>query len=238
LGIDYTEPGSSLARTDSIVLATYSPLKPYVGLLSIPRDLWVNIPGYGENRINTAHFFAEAQSPGSGPRATIEMIEQDFNVDVDYFVRFKFDGFREIIDALGGLDLTLNKPAAGYEPGSYHLTGKKALAFVRSRYGSDDFFRMENGQIVLRAVLVQLLKPKSWIRYPSVLNAIRKSVTTNLPVFQWPRLVIALLRAGPDGIDNRTVSREMTTPYTTDQGASVLLPVWPVIHMVVQDMFK
>ena len=67
LGLDTREPGSNLGRSDTMILTTFLPAEPYVGLLSIPRDLWVIIPGWGENRINAAHFFAESEFPGSGP---------------------------------------------------------------------------------------------------------------------------------------------------------------------------
>ena len=75
LGLDYTDPWNSVGRTDTLILSTFVMPDSYVGMLSIPRDLWVTIPGYGENRINTAHFFAEAKQAGSGPAQTIETIE-------------------------------------------------------------------------------------------------------------------------------------------------------------------
>jgi len=74
LGIDRSPEGTDLSRTDTNILITVVPLQPYVGMLSIPRDLWVNVPGVGENRINTAHFFAENAEPGSGPRATMDTL--------------------------------------------------------------------------------------------------------------------------------------------------------------------
>jgi polyisoprenyl-teichoic acid--peptidoglycan teichoic acid transferase len=237
LGLDYTDPYSTLARSDTIILTTFIPNKPYVGMLSIPRDLWVKIPGVGENRINTAHFFAEAQQKGAGPAAAMQTIRQNFGVDVNYYARIRFDGFREVIDALGGVDVYLDKPAAGYEAGWHHFTGNKALAFVRERYGSDDFFRMEHGQLLIKAVFKELLNPLKWVRLPAVVNAILKSVDTNIPTWMWPRLIIALLRVGPGGVDNRTIQREMVKPFTTDQGAQVLLPDWSKINPLLMQMF-
>jgi len=81
LGIDYTEPESSLGRSDTIILTTFKPLEPYVGMLSIPRDLWVFIPNIGENRINTAHFFAEAIQKDSGPHMLEETVEDESGVN-------------------------------------------------------------------------------------------------------------------------------------------------------------
>ncbi len=237
LGIDYTEPWNYLGRSDTIILATINPLKPYVAMLSIPRDLWVTIPGIGENRINTAHFFAEGQQPGSGPYKAIETIESNFGVDVQYYLRVRFEDFKDVVDAMGGIDIDLSEPMAGYPAGRYHLTGNKALAFARNRLGADDFFRMEQGQIILKAALRQMLSPMHWWQLPRVLIALLRSIDTNIPPWQWPRLVLALLRAGPEGVDNRTIQREMVTPYTTDEGAAVLLPDWVQINPVLAEMF-
>ncbi len=89
LGIDYVDPGSYAARTDTIMLASFTPQKPSIRILSIPRDLWVTIPGVGENRVNTAHYFAESNQPGSGPNAVIQTIEQNLNIPIDYYLRIK-----------------------------------------------------------------------------------------------------------------------------------------------------
>ena len=210
---------------------------PYVGMLSIPRDLWVNIPGVGENRINTAHFFAEASDPGSGPDATLETVRQNFGIDVGYYVRIKFDGFKEIFDAMGGLNITLEEPMSGYPAGSHHLDSAQALALARDRAGSDDFFRMARGQLILKSVFRQILSPASWVRLPAVLASISNAVDTNLPFWLWPRLATTMLRVGPDGIDNRTIARTMVTPFTTNQGAMVLLPNWDAINPVLLEMF-
>jgi polyisoprenyl-teichoic acid--peptidoglycan teichoic acid transferase len=237
LGIDYTPPENIVGRSDTMVLATINPLKPYVGMLSIPRDLWVNIPGYGENRINTAHFFAEANKTGDGPWASMETVRQNFGVDVDYFLRIRFEGFRDVINAMGGVDIVLSEPMAGYPAGPLHLNGNKALAFARNRTGSDDFFRMQQAQLVLKAAVHQLLNPLKWPRIPLVLAAAIRSIDTTVPAWMWPRLGLALLRAGPSGIDSRIIEREMVVPIITDQGANVLIPDWTMINPVIKEMF-
>jgi LCP family protein required for cell wall assembly len=237
LGIDYVEPGSAVARSDTIILATVNPLKPTVRLLSVPRDLWVSIPGVGENRINTAHFYAENSQPGSGPAAVRQTIAQNFGVNLPYYLRIRFEGFREIVDALGGVDITLPEAMAGYPAGKHHLTGRKALAFVRNRSDSDDFFRMAHGQLMLKALLKNMGNPLKWPRLPGVARAFFASVDTNIPALLWPRLGLALLRAGSDGVESYQVSREMVTPYITNQGANVLLPNWALINLLVKQVF-
>jgi polyisoprenyl-teichoic acid--peptidoglycan teichoic acid transferase len=238
LGIDYAEAGSFTGRSDTIILTTIEPFRPYVGILSIPRDLWVTIPGIGENRINTAHFFAEANQAGSGPEAVSNTLLENFGVDINYYLRVRFDDFRKIVDAMGGLDIFLDKPTAGYPAGSHHLTGNKALAFARNRIGSDDFFRMERGQILIKAAIKQMTLPTNWVRIPSVIEAISQSIDSNIPLWMGPRIAFAILRTGVDRIDNQTITREMVTPFTTSQGANVLLPRWELIRPLVNKMFQ
>jgi len=237
LGLDYTDSWNDVGRTDTIIMTTFDIPDGYIGLFSIPRDLWVLIPDDGENRINTAHFFAEINQPGSGPDATVSTIENNFGVDMDYFIRIKFQGFRDVVDAMGGLDIELDRPMAGYEAGNYHLTGRKALAFARNRTGSDDFFRMERGQLVLKSIYKQLLHPSKWLKIPGVVSAFSNSIDTNIPAWLWPRLGFTLLRTGIEGIDNRTLSRDLTTPYITENGANILLPRWELINPVLFDIF-
>ena len=237
LGIDRAPEGTYLARTDTMILTTIIPLEPYVGMLSIPRDLWVQLPDGGNNRINTAHFFAENLEPGTGPDAAMDVVMQNFGVDVDYYIRFEFDAFIEFIDSLGGIPIELKEPAAGFAPGEYVLNGDQALAFVRDRMGTDDFFRMSHGQLFLRAMVSHLTKPVNWIHLVKALPTLVSAVDTDVPVWLWPRMGIALLRAGPDGLDLRTISREMVQGFTTDQGAQVLAPNWILINPVLLEMF-
>uniref|UniRef100_A0A7C4KZ25 LytR family transcriptional regulator n=1 Tax=Bellilinea caldifistulae TaxID=360411 RepID=A0A7C4KZ25_9CHLR len=237
LGIDRAPDGSAMGRSDTNILLSINPLQPDIKMLSIPRDLWVNIPGVGENRINTAHFFAEIDQPGSGPRATLETVRVNFGLDVPYFVRLRFDSVQPIVEAMGGITIELEQPTAGYPPGRHTLNGEQALAFARNRTGTDDFYRMAQGQLLFKAAFRQMLNPASWSRLPAVTAAALESVDTNLPVWLWPRLGLALLRAGPDGIDNRTLDREMVTPFTTSGGANVLLPNWERINPLLQEMF-
>jgi polyisoprenyl-teichoic acid--peptidoglycan teichoic acid transferase len=237
LGVDRASDGSYTSRTDTIMLMQVNPLGPDVKMLSIPRDLWVPIAGVGENRINTAHFFAEAAQKGSGPQAAIAVVETNFGVKIPYYARVRFDGFKEVVDAMGGIDLTLDKPMGGLDAGAHHLDGAQALAFARDRKGTDDFFRMNQGQFVLLAGARQLLNPLTWPRIPFVYTTFLSVVDTNLPFWEWPRIGLALLRAGFSGADHRTLTREMVQPFVTDGGAQVLLPRWELIRPLVQEMF-
>jgi LCP family protein required for cell wall assembly len=238
LGIDRVPEGTALGRSDTMILMSVEPLTGRLKMVSIPRDLWVSIPGVGENRINTAHFFAESSAPGSGPAAAAQTVEQNFGVQVPYYVRLRFDAVLRIVDAMGGVTVNLPEDMAGLPAGQHHLTGEQALAFVRDRKGTDDFFRMEHAQFMLKSISLQLLSPLSWSHLPAVMQAGFSSVDTNLPFWHWPRVGLAFLRAvATGGIDARTITREMATPYTTEGGASVLMPNWALIQPYVSEMF-
>lgn len=237
LGIDRPPEGTDLSRTDTIILTTVIPLKPYVGMLSIPRDLWVNVPNVGENRINTAHFYAENAQTGGGPYAAMETVRQNFGVDVNYYGRIRFDSVQQLADAMGGVEISLDAPMSGYPAGTHRLNGEQSLAFVRDRQGSDDFFRMSRGQLFLKAFGKQVIAPRSWNKIPEVAIVLMDSIDTNVPPWLWPRLGVAFLRAGPEGIDSQVISREMVTPFTTSGGAQVLAPNWERINPLLMEMF-
>jgi polyisoprenyl-teichoic acid--peptidoglycan teichoic acid transferase len=237
LGIDDRSQDGTLGRSDTNIIVSIEPLRPTVSMLSIPRDLWVTIPGVGENRINTAHFFAEIEQPGSGPKATLETVRLNFGLTVPYYARVRFDSFQFIVEAMGGVTLDLDRPMGGYGAGRHDLNGVQALAFARDRAGTDDFFRMEQGQVLMKAAFAQMLNPLYYPRLPAVAVAIMDSLETNVPVWLWPRLGLALVRAGPGGIDNRTLTREMITPWLTPGGAQVLLPNWESINPLLSEMF-
>jgi len=237
LGIDSRPQESQASRTDTMVLTTVVPTQPYIGMLSIPRDLWVTLPGFGENRINAAHFFAENAVPGSGPGAAKQAVAVNFGVDVPYYVRIRFEGVVRLVDSLGGVEIDLPEAMAGYEAGRHLLDGTQALAFVRDRKGTDDFFRMQRGQLFLRALFRRALNPLSWPRLPVAGATLLASIDTDVPILLWPQLAFAVLRAGPDGIDGRTITREMARGFTTAGGAAVLAPQWQAINPVLLEMF-
>jgi LCP family protein required for cell wall assembly len=237
LGTDDSPERGTVGRTDTIILATVVPLKPYVGMLSIPRDLWVNVPGVGEQRINTAYFFAEANTPGSGARAALQTIRDNFGVPVRYYAVVHMLGLTSVVDALGGVDIDLNAPIGGFPVGTHHLSGEEALLFVRERSSSDDFSRMVRTQILLTAIVRKTVNPSQWASLPQFVLSLTEVIDTNIPLWQWPRLLFALLRAFLFGIDSQTITREMVTPFQTSEGAQVLAPNWDAINPVLQRMF-
>jgi LCP family protein required for cell wall assembly len=235
--VDDSLDRGELGRTDTIILTTVVPLLPYVGLLGIPRDLWVEVPNIGEQRINTAYFFAEANQAGTGASAAVDTVRQNFGVAVRYYLVLHMSGLIGFVDALGGVDITLETPLGGLTPGPHHLDGARALAFVRERYSADDFSRMQQGQILIMASFRKAIQPNNWARLPGAVIALFQVIETNIPVWQWPRLGFAFLRAILFGVDSRTITRDMVIPFQTSGGAQVLAPNWEAINPLLKEMF-
>lgn len=252
LGLDRRPDDTTfVSRTDTLILMTIYPAKNYVGMLSIPRDLWITLPDGSANRINVAHFFAEANTPGAGPTASQQTVQSNFGVDVPYYLRLDFAGFIKIVDAVGGIEIDVPAPlfddeyptydygitTVSFEAGPQHLNGEQALAYARIRHGSSDFQRAERQGRVIAAFVQRLSQPATWPRLPALLRAIGESVDTNLSLLDMARLAPTLLRVGPAGLDQRVIEGPMVQPHTTESGASVQLPVWEAINPVLLEMF-
>ena len=238
-------------KGDTIILATVNPADSYVGLLSIPRDLWVRLPDGSDNRINTAHFFAEANVRGSGPLAAVQTVSSNFGLTLQRYARIDFGGFVRIVDSVGGVTVDVEAPIVDYEyptadygteevrfnAGAQHMNGAQALQYARIRHGSSDFARAQRQQALIAAFAGRILEPGAWPRLPLLLAAIRSSVETNLTPVEIVRALPTLLGVGPQGIDRRVIDSNMVQAYTTASGASVQLPVWSKIDPVLFEMF-
>jgi LCP family protein required for cell wall assembly len=251
LGLDRRPGEGDAVRADTVMMVTADAGAPYLGLMSIPRDLYLLIPGQGENRINTAHVFGELDHPGGGPERTAAAIAQNFGVRVDGWVRVDFDGFVAVIDALGGITVDVPQtlvdeayPTEDYgtmvvtiPAGVQRMNGETALQYARSRHGSSDFDRADRQQEVVQAMLHRLAQPALWPRLPELYRVFRSSVESKLSILQLARLGLAVLRVGPDGPERLVIDQDMVTPALTPAGAAVLLPRWDLILPAVERMF-
>lgn len=251
LGLDRRPEQGYVVRSDVLMLVTADPQRPRLGLLSIPRDLYVEIPGYGQSRINTAHFWGERDGRGGGPDLAMETVAENFGVPVRHYLRVDFDGFRAVVDALGGIDVTVEErivdnafPTEDYgttrieiPAGPQHMDGERALQYVRSRHGASDFERTARQQQVMVALARRLAAPPTWPRLPAVFRAVMRHVDTNLGPVEMVQVAVTAVRVGADGIEHRVIDRDMTQPWTTPTGGAVLLPRWEMIEPVVKDLF-
>jgi LCP family protein required for cell wall assembly len=251
LGLDSRPGEGNITRSDTMLLVTVDPADLYVGILSIPRDLYVVVPGYGEQRINAAHVMGESATPGSGPALAAQTIEHNFGVPVHRTVRLNFEGFLAIVDAAGGVTIDVPEAFTDYEyptpdygtmivsfaAGVQQMDGERALQYARIRHGSSDFERAARQQQVVTALVRQLLWPGNWWRWPGVYRAFRQHVDSNLTILDVAVMLPTVVWAGPDGIDRRVIDRDMVTGRTTSQGASVLEPDWARIQPTLDEMF-
>jgi anionic cell wall polymer biosynthesis LytR-Cps2A-Psr (LCP) family protein len=156
---------------------------------------------------------------------------------VQDYIRVRLEGVPELIDAMGGVTIDLPQATAILPAGRHHLNGTQALAFIRDRAGGDDFFRMEHGQLFIKAAALQLLNPLTWPRIPLIYAAFWKAVDTSLSFWQLANLAMTAARLGPGQIETHVLPREFTTPANIN-GASVLLPNWNRIHPLVNEIFR
>jgi polyisoprenyl-teichoic acid--peptidoglycan teichoic acid transferase len=169
LGTDQ-RPGDEITRTDAMILVHIRPKDKRIGLLSIPRDLWVQIPGFGQARINAAYPIGERQlGAGYGGALVKETVSGLVGFPVHHFVLIDFDGFKKVIDILGGIDVNVETeiydpayPTENYqtievkfEAGLQNLDGEHALMYARTRHADNDFGRNTRQRQVLMAMFEQ-----------------------------------------------------------------------------------
>jgi LCP family protein required for cell wall assembly len=251
LGLDSRPGQGDVTRTDTIILATVDPAGPYVGALSIPRDLYVPIPGYSSDRINVAHVLGEQESPGGGPELAARTIEQNFGVPVHRTLRMDFEAFVAIVDAAGGVTIDVESPFIDYEyptpdygtmvvsfeAGVQHMDGERALQYARIRHGASDFERAARQGQVIEALARRLINPLNWWRLPAVYMAFIQHVVTDLTVIDVALMAPAVIEVGPGNIDRRVLDRGMVWGRQTSAGASVLEPNWDTIRPMLDEMF-
>jgi LCP family protein required for cell wall assembly len=236
-------PGPS--RTDTMILIVADPSTDSAALISIPRDLWVPIPGHGRNRINTANFFGDADQPGNGPLLAKRVVSENFGVPVQYYVRIRFQGFVDVIDTLGGITVDVPRdldddhyPTPDYgtqkihiAAGVQHMDGETALIYARSRYSTSDFDRARRQQQILLAAYDKLNSPLTWPRLPLVFAAFLSATESDMSGAKMVGFYRLLRDAGAAGrISTLVIGQEFTQPYTTPEGSEVLLPRWALIR--------
>lgn len=191
MGLDSREGEGYIARTDSIMLLGVNPAQLRVSLLSIPRDVFIDVPGYGMERINTVNVLGEVEAAGSGPTLLTSALEADFGIDLNRYLRLDFRAFIELIDAVGGVTIDVDRvvvddayPTADggvvsirFDPGLQQMDGERALAYVRTRHQDDDYRRAERQQQVISALLGRLVNP---LRWPAAVSVLNRYVDTNL----------------------------------------------------------
>ena len=217
---------SAAWRTDSIIIVSIDATNNVVRLLSIPRDLWVYIPGYGYNRINTAELWGELAREGSGPERVKQTIHHNLGIPIHYYVQVDFQGFIEIINTIGGIDVDVDCPLPdiNLSAGMHHMDGKLALRYARSRYSTNDFDRGRRQRKVLMALWDQALTLDIIPKLPQLWWTMANSFETDLSLDQVINLAYVGAQLEPQRILSRAINSSHVQGWMTPQGASVLLP--------------
>lgn len=216
LGVDARPGEGYVTRTDTIMLVGVQPRRMRANLLSIPRDLFINVPGYGSQRINIVNVLGEQQQAGYGPELLSAGIANSFGVQPDRYVRVNFDAFVQLVDAVGGI--TVNVPrrivdnayptrdygtiSVVFEPGRQRMDGETALMYARTRHADDDYGRAERQQQVITALVRQLANPLNW---GVAVVTVKGNMDTDMNLLEMALYAPPVLASGGTGTMNRLV---------------------------------
>ncbi len=238
-----------VGRTDTIMVLAIDAPNNRASLISLPRDLYLPIPGVGYSRINTAYAFGEERQPGGGLPLLMSTIERNFGIPIERYVRIDFSGFEGVVDALGGVDVVVDCPLYDeliyryfdvytLEPGDYHMNGEQALYYARSRKTTNDFDRARRQQRVLLAIRKRVLDGNMLPRIPALWLAMRDIVDTNLGPADIADL--AKLGATLEGKDlyGMVIRYPLVDDWVTPQGGMVQLPDLPAINQALDNIWE
>lgn len=176
--------GNEAGRTDSMILISADTKSKHVSIISIPRDTRVNLPGVGLTKITHANVVGEASGGvQAGTLAAVQAASNLLGVTINDYAKVNFEGFQKVVDAVGGIDVTLPEAVGDLKAGNQHLNGDMALQLARARYGlpDGDFGRQRDQFYLLSAMGHKMLSIENVPKLPQVLNIIHKDLMdTNL----------------------------------------------------------
>jgi LCP family protein required for cell wall assembly len=222
-------------RTDTMILLMADPANKRASMLSIPRDLFVDIPGYGLNRVNSAYVFG-------GPDLSVSTVQYNLGVRVNYYAMIEFNVFVTMIDQIGGVDVDV--PDAIYDAsyptydfnteifslpaGMQHLDGETALKYARTRHGNSDYDRARRQQQIIMAVRDKVLNlnmlPTLIQNAPSTYSTLRSDIDTNMTIDQMISLSTLAKDIPKESIRSGVIDENYTMSYVTPEGAQVEIP--------------
>jgi polyisoprenyl-teichoic acid--peptidoglycan teichoic acid transferase len=258
LGLDYRdwEAGSEYSRSDTMILLTLDPLSQTAGILSIPRDMWVAIPGFQHGKINTAYYLGDAYKlPGGGPGLAINTVEQFLGVPINFYAQIDFQAFVRFIDKLGGVKINVPEPITvdllgtgamtkkTLQPGVQVLPGEWALAYARARNtGGGDFDRAKRQQQVILGIRDRILSldmlPYLITNAGSLFQELSAGIRTNLTIDQVAKLAL-LASHVPDGSIRQGVIDEKYILFgRSPDNLAILIPLIDKIHVLRDELFS
>ncbi len=204
LGLDAREGEGFIARSDAILVAHLDPEQNRLSMLSLPRDLWVTIPGAGEGKINSA--FVIGEQVGEGASLAKETVGDAIGVTIDYVVVMDFTGFRSLVDALDGINIDVptelydpNFPTEDYGytiahflPGVQTMDGERALTYSRIRHPDSDFQRMRRQEAVVLAI-ARKIRTRGMVRNLSEADRLTSALRPYMRTDMSPTMALNLL---------------------------------------------
>jgi len=255
LGLDYTDwRAGDTAHSDTMLLLSIDPINNEASMLSIPRDLWVNIPGFDYGRINEAYFNGDAYNlPGGGAELARQTVEQFIGVPVQYYAVISFYAFIDFIDEIGGIVVTpdqyvkIEKFGGAQEeilePGKmYALDGALALAYVRERHtegGDIDRARRQQEVILsIKSRIIDDLNISELIaKAPALYQDLSSGINTNLNLQEAIQLGLLALQLNTSDIKQGVINYEMSIPTTSPSGEKILKPIPDKIRVLRDELF-
>ncbi len=255
MGVDLRdlETNEGPPRTDTMMLLTIDPATGTAGMLSIPRDMWVAIPGYDYGKINTAYQLGEIfDLPGGGPGLAMASVEQLLGIEIDYYAQVDFHAFEKLIDEIGGVKLNIpeeikvdprgGKPIRKLQPGIQTLPGDIALAYARSRNTpGGDFDRADRQQQVILAIRDRILTfdllPTLIARAPAIYQDIADGIRTNLTLDQMIRIGLLAGQIAPENIHRAVIGADAVIFDMSPEGQEILKPIPDQIRLVRDEIF-
>jgi LCP family protein required for cell wall assembly len=258
LGVDQRPGQKGPTRTDTMILLTVDPASKTVGMLSVPRDLWVRIPTTERyDKITTAHFYGEKDDyPGGGPALAMKTVEKEFGIRPHYYIKVNFAGFEKIIDLIGGIDVyvettiddrTFPDHDYGYDPlyiqaGQHHFNGEMALKYARTRHVDNDFGRMRRQQQVIEAIVRQVLNTGQLDVHiknaPALWQSFQDAVETDMPLSVMLKLAPLVREINLDNVQKIVIDQSMTQSFEAENGAQALILLRDRVHPTIDAMFN
>lgn len=223
-------------RTDTIILATLNKELGTLNLTSFPRDLFIEIPGHGQDRINTAYVYG-------GIELVAQTFKENFGIRPDHYVLINFFNFKQFVDELEGLEVDVEQELSDYREGYWttipagpvHMDADMLLWYVRSRKTSNDFARNRRQQEVLRAIMKEVITLDNLGRIPELYDIYKDMVTTDLSLGDVLPLAPLILKLASGGeVNSFYISPKMVSDYITPGGAMVLLPDMNAIRKLIR----
>ncbi|MCC7130923.1 MAG: LCP family protein [Anaerolineae bacterium] len=245
LGLDYRdwEAQTEAARSDTMILLTLDPQTRTAGILSIPRDLWVAIPGFKHGKINTAYYLGDAYKlPGGGPALAVKTVESFLGIPINYYAQVDFGAFVRFIDEIGGVkidvpyEITIDLLGKGSQtkkklkPGVQTLPGEWALAYARNRYTEGgDFDRARRQPQVIMAIRDKIVSVKMLPRLiekaPTLYSELASGIRTNLSLDDAIKLSLLAKDVPEENIKRGVIDKGDVFFGTSPDGLSILIPI-------------